>query len=68
MTELERDIKTAKKFASDVRHKSGSIFKRTLCLTKDYAKAATNRCYCGVKRVVKITADALKDNENSEGN
>ena len=52
MTELERDIKTAKKFASDVKHKSGRIFKRTLCLTKDYVKAATNRCYCGVKRVV----------------
>lgn len=68
MTELERDFKTAKKFASDVGHKSGRIFKRTLCLTKDYVKAATNRCYCGVKRVVKITADALKDNENNEGN
>ena len=65
MTELERDLKTAKKFASDVGHKTGNIMKRTLCLTKDYAKSGVNRCYCGFKRVAKLTTELLKGDENN---
>lgn len=65
MNELERDLKTAKKFASDVGHKSKNILGETLNCTKEYMKKATNRCYCGFKRVVKMTADVLRSDENN---
>ena len=63
MTELERDIKTAKAYGAKAGRKSKSILKQTLACTKNYLIAGTNRCYVGAKRVAKIAVESLKDDE-----
>ena len=64
MTDLKDDIKYAKDFTKEVGRKTGNMIKRTLILTKEYTKAGVNRCYCGVKRVVKEVVECLVEEDD----